>query len=73
MDKCIDTVIEAVVRDITYENIRIQHYYDKLINFRVMRSMYNKDKERGQIRNIRLKIFISMKERYGMATSWIFT
>lgn len=45
----------ATVRDITYENIRIQHYYDKLLDFRVMRSMYNKDEERGQIRNIRLK------------------
>lgn len=45
----------AAVKDITYENIRIQHYYDKLIDFRVMRSMYNKDEERGQIRNIRLK------------------
>ena len=45
----------AVVRDVIYEDIRIQHYYDKLIDFRVMRSMFNKDEERGHIRNILLK------------------
>lgn len=45
----------AVVRNVVYEDIRIQHYYDKLIDFRVMKSMYNSDKERGQIRDIYLK------------------
>ncbi|GLX71516.1 glycosyl hydrolase family 28 protein [Paenibacillus glycanilyticus] len=45
----------ATVRDIVFENIRIEHYYDKLIDFRVMRSMYNTDNERGRIQDILLK------------------
>ncbi len=45
----------ATVKDVTYENIRIQHYYDKLIDFRVMRSMFNRDEKRGHIRNVKLK------------------
>ncbi|AZN40317.1 glycosyl hydrolase family 28 protein [Paenibacillus albus] len=53
----------AVVRDIRFEAIRIEHYYDKLIDFRVMRSMYNTDEERGRIVDITLKdieVLVSM-------------
>lgn len=45
----------AVVENIRWENIRIEHYWDKLVDFRVVRSRYNKDPERGVIRNIRFK------------------
>lgn len=45
----------AVVENVTWENIRIEHYWDKLVDFRVVRSRYNKDLERGLIRNVRLK------------------
>jgi polygalacturonase len=45
----------AVVENIRWENIRIEHYWDKLVDFRVVRSRYNKDAERGLIRNIHLK------------------
>jgi polygalacturonase len=45
----------ATVKDVIYENIRIQHYYDKLIDFRVMKSKFNSDEKRGQIRNILLR------------------
>lgn len=45
----------ATVKDVIYEDIRIQHYYDKLIDFRVMRSMFNRDERRGHICNILLK------------------
>jgi hypothetical protein len=45
----------ATVRDVLFENIRIEHYYDKLVDFRIMRSMYNTDEERGQISDITLK------------------
>ena len=45
----------ATVSNILYENIRVEHFFDKLIDFRVLNSRYNKDKERGQIRNIRFK------------------
>ena len=45
----------AIVENIRWENIRIEHYWDKLVDFRVVRSRYNKDLERGLIRNIHLK------------------
>jgi len=45
----------ATVRDIVFENIRVEHYYDKLVDFRVMRSMFNRDEERGRIRDILLR------------------
>lgn len=45
----------AVVENIRWENIRIEHYWDKLVDFRVVRSRYNKDLERGLIRNVHLK------------------
>ncbi len=46
---------QAAVRDILYENIRVEHHYDKLVDFRVMRSQFNRSPERGRIENIVLK------------------
>jgi hypothetical protein len=45
----------AVVSDILFENIRIEHCYDKLIDFRVSRSRYSSDEERGHIRDVTLR------------------
>ncbi|CAM3031549.1 glycosyl hydrolase family 28 protein [Rariglobus hedericola] len=45
----------AIVENIRWENIRVEHYWDKLVDFRVVRSRYNRDTERGIIRNIHLK------------------
>jgi len=45
----------AVVENVLWQNIRVEHYWDKLIDFRVVFSRYNKDTQRGAIRNIRLK------------------
>jgi len=42
----------ATVSEILYENIRVEHYYNKLIDLKVIKSMWGKDSERGQIRNI---------------------
>jgi hypothetical protein len=42
----------ATVRDVLFEDIRVEHHYDKLINMRVMRSRFNRDEQRGQIRNV---------------------
>ena len=51
---------QAVVHNILYENIYVEHYYDKLIDFRVMCSRFNLSPERGKIENIRLKnIFVT--------------
>jgi hypothetical protein len=42
----------ATVSDVLYENIRVEHYYNKLIDLKVIKSMWGKDPERGQIRNV---------------------
>ena len=45
----------ALVEDITFEDIRVEHHFEKLIDFRVIKSRFNHDEERGQVRNIRLR------------------
>jgi hypothetical protein len=45
----------AIVENIVWRNIRIEHYWDKLVDFRIVFSRYNRDSERGLIRNIRLE------------------
>jgi hypothetical protein len=45
----------ATVEDIHWSNIRVEHHYDKLIDFRVLRSRWNHDTERGCIRNVSLR------------------
>jgi len=42
----------ATVSDVLYENIRVEHYYNKLIDLKVIKSMWGKDSERGQLRNV---------------------
>lgn len=42
----------AAVSDVLYENIRVEHYYNKLIDLKVIKSMWGKDLERGQLRNV---------------------
>ncbi|HSI85629.1 MAG TPA: glycosyl hydrolase family 28 protein [Candidatus Methylacidiphilales bacterium] len=44
----------ACVENIVWNNIRVEHHYDKLIDFRVVKSRWNIDKERGSIGNITL-------------------
>ena len=45
----------ATVSDVLYENIRVEHHYEKLVDFRIVKSRWSKDEERGQIRNITLR------------------
>ena len=45
----------ATVSDVLYENIRVEHHYEKLVDFRIIKSRWSKDEERGQIRNITLR------------------
>lgn len=45
----------ALVEDITFEDIRVEHHFDRLIDFRVIKSRFNHDEQRGQIRNIHLR------------------
>ena len=45
----------ATISEILYENIRIEHCYDKLIDFRITKSYYTSDDERGHIRGVELR------------------
>jgi hypothetical protein len=45
----------AHVRGVVFENIRIEHCYDKLIDFRVSRSRYSSDERRGRISDVVLR------------------
>lgn len=42
----------AVITNVLYENIRVEHYYDKLIDLKIIESRWGKDTIRGQARNI---------------------
>jgi hypothetical protein len=42
----------ATVSNVLYENIRVEHHYDKLIDIRIIKSRWSVDSERGQIQNI---------------------
>jgi hypothetical protein len=63
----------AVVSNILYENIRVEHYYNKLVNLRVIKSRFHRDENRGQIRNIRFKDIYVTNSQYnpGYSTSVI--
>ena len=45
----------ATVRRVRYENIRVEHYFSKLVDFRILNSRYSRDAERGQIRDVLFK------------------
>jgi polygalacturonase len=46
----------ATVRNVKYENIRVEHFFDKLVDLRIVHSpMWNKDNQKGQIRNVYFK------------------
>ena len=45
----------AIISDVLFEGIRVEHHYDKLLDFRIVESRWSKDKERGQIRDVTLR------------------
>ncbi len=45
----------AVIERIRYDDIRVEHYYDKLVDFRILASRYSRDAERGSIRDVVLR------------------
>jgi hypothetical protein len=45
----------ATVSNVLYEDIRVEHHYEKLVDFRIIKSRWSKDEERGQIRNVTLR------------------
>lgn len=45
----------AAVHDILFEDIRVEHHYDKFVDFRVMKGIFNKDTERGSIEDVTVR------------------
>lgn len=45
----------ALVENILWEDIRVEHHYDKLVDLRVIKSRYSRDEEHGRIRNVRFR------------------
>jgi len=45
----------ATISNVLYEDIRVEHHYNKLIEFRIFESRWSRDKQRGQVRNITLR------------------
>lgn len=45
----------AEIADVLYEDIRIEHMYDKFVDFRVLFSRYSRDAGRGRIRDVVLR------------------
>jgi polygalacturonase len=45
----------ALVENVVWDDIRVEHHFDMLVDFRVLKSRWNIDVERGGIRNITLR------------------
>jgi polygalacturonase len=45
----------ATVSNVIFEGIRVEHHYNKLLEFRIVESRWSHDKQRGQVRNITLR------------------
>ncbi|MEI8196349.1 MAG: glycosyl hydrolase family 28 protein [Phycisphaerae bacterium] len=63
----------ALIENVTYENIMIEHHYDKLVDFRIIRSRWSRDPARGKVRGITLKNINVVQSPYnaGYTTSLI--
>jgi hypothetical protein len=54
----------ATVSRVLWQDIRVEHFYDKLVDFRVLNSRWSGDQERGQIRDVRLRNIRVAKDIY---------
>jgi hypothetical protein len=54
----------ATVRDVTYEDIRVDHFYNKLVDIRVIKSRWSDSEDRGKIENVLLKDIQVKASRY---------
>ncbi len=54
----------ALISDVLFEDIRIEHCYDKFIDFRISLSRYSSDDERGRIRNVTIRNVTWHRSKY---------
>lgn len=46
---------EATVSNVLYEDIRVDHYYNKLIDFRIIKSRWSRQPDAGHVKNVTLR------------------
>jgi len=56
----------ASISDILFEDIRIEHCYDKFIDFRISSSRYSTDIERGRIKGVTLRNIFWTRSAYSL-------
>jgi hypothetical protein len=54
----------ATVSDVTYRDIRVEHFWDLIVDLRVLKSRYSKDDRRGTIRNVRFERISAIEDRF---------
>jgi len=54
----------AVISQVLYRNIRVEHFYDRFIDLRVLHSRYSTDAARGVIRDIRFEDIQAIADQY---------
>ena len=54
----------AVIEDVVYEDIRIEHFYDRFIDVTIFPSRYSVDDERGRVRNVQLRNVQACEDLY---------
>jgi hypothetical protein len=45
----------ALIENVLYEDIRVEHHYNELIGFRIIKSRYSKSPTRGRVRGVTLR------------------
>ncbi len=63
----------ALIEDVLYEDIRVEHHYHELISFRIVNSSYAVHEERGRVKNVTLRNIDIATEacNYGYSNSLI--
>jgi len=55
---------QAEVSTVLYEDIRVENFYDRLIDFRIFHSRYSRQDRRGRIRDVTLRRIRTVADRY---------
>jgi len=59
----------VTISNVLFENIRVEHYFNLLIDFKIMKSRAVTDQERGQIRNVTLRNIDVKVNAYNLGVS----
>ena len=54
----------AAISDVLFEDVRIEHFYESLVDLRIFPSRYSQDEERGQIRNVTFRDVQAIPDLY---------